>query len=241
MNERVTLAIFLSALVVMQCSPVAAETDSKADLFAPAQPAWTSKIPKGRYPCICDPPMLDKAQQVKLYKSGESVTEVVIPSTEETISMMDSLSSKLKQTITGQPYPDDLCCEIQFRMTQERQLLGFVTRGLTADKAFNAAVFQAIYLSCDHKQPMSDELPKKQIEYRFFFTPKNVFLKDPYPNKVGERKMLGPLRIRERREPPPAIEDVQKNERSKPKRYNDIQKFLDGTSRRLDGYDAVDP
>lgn len=198
MNLRSKLAV-LFLIHIQSCSTDAFAKELKTfDQLESVEPAWAQKIPKDRYPCFCDPPPATyNEQRVTRYKFESSQIDVITPSTYESIAMMNILRSKLKQTTTGLNFTDKLCCEVQYRVTDENRLVGFVVRNVSEDKPFNAAVFQAIYLSCNHETPYTSEKRTSQREYRFFLTPKDVFLEDPYPDQANQRKVLGPLRIQE--------------------------------------------
>ena len=241
MNLQSKLSV-LFLIHIQLCSTEACAKEFKAfDQLDSFEPAWAQKIPKDRYPCFCDPPPATyNEQRVTRYQFESSPIDVITPSTYESIAMMNILRSKLKQTTTGLNLSDQLCCEVKYRVTHENRLVGFVVRNLSEDKPFNAAVFQAIYLSCNHETPQTTTKQALQREYRFFFTPRDVFLEDPYPGKANQQKALGPLRIREAKASPEMMLPLGRGfKKPQNNRNYNIKKFLNGESNHFDGYDSA--
>lgn len=241
MNLQSKLSV-LFLIHIQSCSTEVCAKEFKAfDQLDSVEPAWAQKIPKDRYPCFCDPPPATyNEQRVTRYRFESSLVDVITPSTYESIAIMNILRSKLKQTTTGLNFSDQLCCEVKYRVTDENRLVGFVVRNLSEDKPFNAAVFHAIYLVCNHEAPQTAEKKTSQREYRFFFTPKDVFLEDPYPDQANQRKALGPLRIQETKGSSEMMRTLGRGFKKPQNDHNyDIKKFLNGDSNRFDGYDSV--
>lgn len=143
------------------------------------EPAWTLKIPKGRYPCFCDPPPATR-ESLPLDNIEPPQSMPPPPSSEPDQKFSDQIekiiNAKLKEQLVGVAFEDNkqLRFEVDYVVTKSNQFLFFREQKTTENRAFNAAVYQTVYRCCEHSTPTQKEFFGRRIQLRFVITPEGV-------------------------------------------------------------------
>ncbi|MCC7527254.1 MAG: hypothetical protein IT342_01955 [Candidatus Melainabacteria bacterium] len=143
------------------------------------EPAWTLKIPKGRYPCICDPipleanekAMRERAQFPSYLLSPWNETEIVIQAQIERV-----MYSKLKTFIEDQfRKSKPLSCEIKYELTKDKAIRNIQIVRPSSDPEFTAAVLKVANSLGSSFVAAPFEFRNNSIQLQSIFTPDGVY------------------------------------------------------------------
>ncbi len=151
--------LVVAILFSFSCLKVLAEIESDGD------PEWTKKIPKDRYPCICDTPMPQGQRNL------DQPEEAFLARTEK------ALNDSFKEQLDGFPFrdPKQLKFELGYAVTRNNQFLFFLERRSSESGFFNACVYRAISLTCNSSAPTFEESHRPAVQLHFTFTPDGVY------------------------------------------------------------------
>lgn len=177
MNLRNT-ALPLCLTITQLCAIDAfAKETSKPDMFDPGEPAWTLKIPKGRYPCLCDtPPHLWRQQPHDSGPRINTAPEFEMDEYQFQSHIERIIYSKLRFLIEGKFKESGvLTCEVRYQLTRENSITDVEVLAPSKNSDFDSYALKALdslksgFVGYPHKQG------KKFLVLQSVITPDGVY------------------------------------------------------------------
>lgn len=161
--------------MLLYATEALAKESSKADLFDQGEPAWTLKIPEGRYPCLCDtPPHLWGNKSSSTRSDLDLDFEMNESQFQEHIERI--IFSRLKLLIEHKfEKVGLLSCEVKYKLTRERSIKDVEIVVSSKNSEFDSDVLKALeslrfgFVGYPQKQG------KKFIEFQSVITPVGVY------------------------------------------------------------------
>lgn len=171
-GELFTVAIIL---VQMQGTPALAE--AKSDDFGPGEPAWTLKIPKGRYPCLCDtPPHLWRNVNRSSIQVSDLAPEYEMSTDQFQAHIERIIFSRLRLLIEHKfDRAGLLSCEVRYKLTKDNTIKDVEVLVTSKNSDFDTSVLKALeslrfgFVGYPHKQG------KSFVEFQSVVTPDGVY------------------------------------------------------------------
>lgn len=181
MNRRWYSILLIIAITQLQIPSALAETEKKPDLFDPAEPSWTLKIPKGRYPCLCDtPPSSYIHNPYSIHSDLDPRYEM--SEVEFQLHIEQIIFSRLKLLIEHKYDRSGLLsCEVKYKLTKNKSIKDVEVLVHSTDANFDKEVLKALeslnfgFVGYPHK------LKRDYIALQSIVTPDGV-----YPGSTGK-------------------------------------------------------
>ncbi len=177
---RICASILVSIFCLhLQTLPTFADTEKNSkdcDLF---DPHWTKRIPKDRYPCICDP-IPFKVNENAINERAQFPSDLLSPFRDQEIVIQAQIErvmySKLKmfnKEQFGKRKP--LSCEIKYELTKDKEIRNIQIVSPSTDPKFTATVLQAANSLGSNFVGIPFKLGSESIQIQSVFTPDGVY------------------------------------------------------------------
>ncbi len=170
------MAVFCLQLQTLRAFADTEKTSKDNDLF---DPSWPQKIPKDRYPCICDPIPLGVNKR-EINERAQFPSDLLSPFRDQEIVIQAQIErvmySKLKM-ISKEQFSKlkSLSCEIKYELTKDKVIRNIQVVRPSADPKFTAAVLQAANSLGSNFVVVPFELGNSSIQIQSVFTPDGVY------------------------------------------------------------------
>ncbi len=143
-----------------------------------AEPAWTLKIPKGRYPCICDPFPLEANK--KATERAQFSSDLLNPFRESEVAIQAQIErvmySKLKMFCKEKfSKSKPISCEIKYELTKEKAIQNIEIVRPSSDPEFTAMVLKVANSLESSFVSAPFEFRNDSIHLQSIFTPDGVY------------------------------------------------------------------
>lgn len=192
MKLRITSLLLCLVIAQLYATEAFAKETSTPDLLDPSEPAWTLKIPKGRYPSLCDtPPRLWRQQPHDSGLGTDTGPEFEMNELEFQSHMERIIYSKLRFLIEDKFKESGvLTCEVRYKLTQENSITDVEVLNPSKNPDFDSYALKALdslklgFVGYPHKQG------KKFIVLQSVITPDGVY--PGYFGKINQKNRFAP-------------------------------------------------
>ena len=165
--------ITIALLLLQTPCAVSGKTESLAD----GEPAWTLKIPKGRYPCLCDtPPHLWRQKNTHRVQNSEETPQFEMTEAQFQTHIERTIFSRLRLLIEHQfEKAGPLSCEVRYKLLKERTIENIEILVTSKNTEFDNYVLKAL----ESLKFGFDGFPQKQgkqfLVFQSVITPDRVY------------------------------------------------------------------